>query len=113
MADITLTGYGPHTLAASNDYLCACLGGGAKRTKRLTVAVNRTAGSLSFLSKGENAAAAVALEAQSYTDAALANAATAISADKTVSIDATGRQIVIRTDASFAGDVRFELQRDQ
>lgn len=112
MSDIDITGYGPHVLVASNDYRVRCLGGAPGRTKKLVVSVNRTAGTLSFLSKGETADSDVALEAQSYTDATGATAATAVSADKTVTIDATGKQIVVRTDGSFTGDVQFDVQRD-
>ena len=113
MADLDLLGYGPHTLAASNDYYLKCVGGGPKRRRTLTVSVNRTAGAIQFFSKLEGAGADFALEAQEYTPGSGTEASSALSADTTVQIDATGKQIVARTDASFAGSIHCAVEREQ
>ena len=112
MADLVLLGYGPHTLAVSNDYYVACAKGAPGRAKKLIVSINRTAGTIKPMSKVESAGSDVALENQEYTPGSGTEASSALSADTTITIDATGKQIVLRTDGSFAGDVEFDVQRE-
>lgn len=113
MADIDLLGYGPHTLAASNDYHVKCVGGGPKRRRKLIVGINRTAGTIQPKSKLEGAGSAFSLESQEYTKADGTEASSALSADATIEIDATGKQVVLTTDASFEGSVQFAVEREQ
>lgn len=109
MADVNLTGYGPHTLGASNDYYVKCVGGQPSRNKQLTVGIDISAGNITVLSRQESAGAGQALETQSYKKSDETLAAVAVAADATIRVDATSKEIVLRTAAATNAVVTFSV----
>lgn len=113
MADVDLYGYGPHALVAGNDYYLKAVNGNAKgRREQLTIGIDISAGNISVLSRERGGGSAVALEAQSYKKADETLAAAAIAADASVRVDATSKDIVLRTAALTVANVYLALDTD-
>lgn|SRR3990167_5515224 len=103
----TLLGYGPHTIAANDDYDVACVKGRPGRSKRLVIGLNVTAGN--FVIKSRATGGDEDFATQSYTKQDETVAAAAISADATVWVDATGKDIRLTGAGGSAGTLKFQM----
>jgi hypothetical protein len=112
MSDINLSGYGPHVLAAGNDYYLQCVRGNPSKNKQLTIGIDISAGSITVMSRESDIGAGQALETQSYKKSDETLAAAAIAADATVRVDATAKDVVLRTAALTVATVMCHVDTE-